>query len=149
MHLKKYYFECGVIFLNVMLRSSIFYACETYYNLKETEIRQLERIEECFLRKLFKTSKGCPISQLYLEAGHTPARYYIKKTRLLFLKCILQENPNSLISRFLSLQFKNPTIWDWASSCLQDFKDLQIEMSLGKPSKKKQEGTGPPAVSRT
>ena len=48
LHLKKYYFECGVIFLNVMLRSSIFYACETYYNLKETEIRQLERIEEVF-----------------------------------------------------------------------------------------------------
>jgi hypothetical protein len=130
LHLKKYYFECGVIFLNVMLRSSIFYACESYYNLKETEIRQLERIEECFLRKLFKTSKGCPISQLYLEAGHTPARYYIKKTRLLFLRCILQENPNSLISRFLSLQFKNPTRGDWASSCLQDLKDLQIEMSL-------------------
>ena len=118
----------GTVHFN--LRSSIFYACETYYNLKETEIRQLERIEECFLRKLFKTSKGCPISQLYLEAGHTPARYYIKKTRLLFLKCILQENPNSLISRFLSLQFKNPTRGDWASSCLQDLKDLQIEMSL-------------------
>ena len=38
LHLKKYYFECGIIFLNVMLRSSIFYACETYYNLKETEL---------------------------------------------------------------------------------------------------------------
>ena len=58
LHLKKYYFECGMIFLNVMLRSSIFYACETYYNLKETELRQLERIEEGFLRKMFKTSRG-------------------------------------------------------------------------------------------
>ena len=42
--LQKYYFECGVIFLNVTLRSSILYACETYYELKESEIRQLERI---------------------------------------------------------------------------------------------------------
>jgi hypothetical protein len=48
--MKKYYFESRMIFLNVMLRSSILYACETYYNLKEVELRQLERIEEGFLR---------------------------------------------------------------------------------------------------
>ena len=63
-----------------MLRSSILYACETYYNLKETEIRQIERIEEGFLRQLFKTPKGCPIAQLYLEAGYIPARFAIFQT---------------------------------------------------------------------
>ena len=73
--LRKYYFECAIIFLNVMLRSSILYAAETYYNLKEGEIRAIERIEECFLRQLLKTTKGCPISQLYLETGHCPARF--------------------------------------------------------------------------
>ena len=62
--LRKYYFECGMIFLNIMLRSSILYASECYYDLKETELRQLERIEEGYLRRLFKTPKGCPISQL-------------------------------------------------------------------------------------
>ena len=29
LHLKKYYFESAIIFLNVMLRSSVLYACET------------------------------------------------------------------------------------------------------------------------
>ena len=86
LHLKKYYFQAAIIFLNVILRSSILYACETFYNLKETEIRQLERIEEGFLRKMFKTSKGCPITQLYLESGLIPARFAIKKCRLLFIK---------------------------------------------------------------
>ena len=84
--LGKYYFECGIIFLNVMLRSSIIYACETYYGLTESQIRQIERIEEQYLRKLFKTSKGCPIAQLYLESGHIPARFQIFKSRLLFLQ---------------------------------------------------------------
>ena len=70
LHLKKYYFQGAIIFLNVILRSSILYACETFYNLKETEIRQLERIEEGFLRKLFQTSTGCSLAQLYLESGH-------------------------------------------------------------------------------
>jgi hypothetical protein len=118
MNLKQYYFECALIFLNIMLRSSILYASETYYNLKETEVRQLERIEENFLRKLFETTRGCPISQLYLESGHTPARYEAMRLRLLFLKYILNEKPDSLIYKFLQLQIENPTRGDWASSCI-------------------------------
>ena len=55
-----------------MLRSTILYGCESYYNLKETEVRQLEMIEEGFLRKLFKISGGCPLSQLYIESGLIP-----------------------------------------------------------------------------
>ena len=60
--------------MNAMLRSSIYYASETYYDLKENKIRKLERIEENFLRKLFKTTSGCPISMLYLETGLVPGR---------------------------------------------------------------------------
>ena len=59
--LGKYYFEVGLLFLNVMLRSTILYACETYYNLKESKVRQLERIEETYIRKLVNTTRGCPI----------------------------------------------------------------------------------------
>ena len=47
LNLQQYYFECSMILLNVILRHSILYACEAYYNLKENEIRQ-ERIEENF-----------------------------------------------------------------------------------------------------
>ena len=106
LNLKKYYFECGILFLNTILRSSILYACETYYSLKETEVRQLEMLEEVFLRRLLKTSRGCPISQLYLETGHYPARFEIKKISLLFLKYILHANPESLIYKFLQLQLE-------------------------------------------
>ena len=79
LNLRQYYFECALIFLNVMLRSSILYACKTYYNLKEFEVRQLERIEENFLRKLFKTNRGCPIYQLYLEVRGPVAVLWIPK----------------------------------------------------------------------
>ena len=115
-----------------MLHSSILYACETYYDLKENELRQLERIEEGFLRKLFGTSKGCPIVQLYLESGHFPARFAIMKIRLSFLKCILNENPESMIYKFLKLQYQNPTKGDWASNCTTDLKLLEIDLSLEK-----------------
>ena len=35
LNLRKYFYSCGIIFLNVMLRSSILYASETYYNVKK------------------------------------------------------------------------------------------------------------------
>ena len=88
LNLRKYYFESGMIFLNVMLRSSILYGSETYYDLKEGELRALERIEESFMRQLLNTAKGCPIVQMYLELGHIPARFGIMKTRMFFLKTI-------------------------------------------------------------
>ena len=98
--------------------------------ITETQIRQLERIEEGFLRKLFQTSTGCSLAQLYLESGHIPARFAIQKARLLFLKSILEEKPESVIQRFFNLQLKNPTKGDWASSCQQDLKELEINLSM-------------------
>ena len=63
---------------------------QIYYNLKENELRQIERIEEGFMRKMLNTTKGCPISQLYLELGQHPARFEIQKMRILYLKYILE-----------------------------------------------------------
>jgi hypothetical protein len=119
-----------MILLNAILRPSILYACDMYYNLKETEIRQLERIEESYLRKVLNTTKGCPIVQLYLEMGHTPARVEIQKTRLLYLQYILQQSEDSTLNKFFSLQLEMPTRGDWASTCLKDLHELDIENTL-------------------
>ena len=39
MNLKQYYFECAMVYFNVMLRGSVLYASEAYYNLTETHLR--------------------------------------------------------------------------------------------------------------
>ena len=128
--LGKYYFEVGILFQKVMLRSSILYACEVYYNLKECEIRHLERIEETYMRKLVETTKGCPINQLYLELGQTPARFDIIKQRLFFLKYVLDEDQDSLTYKVLLLQVEKPARFDWVSTCKADLKKLNIEMNF-------------------
>jgi hypothetical protein len=130
LNLQNYYFECGLIFMNIMLRSSILYACETYYNLKETEIRQIERIEESFMRQLLKTKRGCPIKQMYLELGQIPARFDILKLRLFFMKYILSQEENSLIYKFFNLQIQQPSKNDWASTCVTNLKQLDIKLTL-------------------
>ena len=130
MNLQKYYFECGVIFLNTMLRTSILYASETYYNLKESEIRQIERIEESFMRQLLNTSRGCPISQLYLELGQKPARFDIFKLQLFYLKYILNQEVKSMMFQFFKIQLENPTKGDWVSSVLDTLLQLDIHLTL-------------------
>ena len=77
--LGKYHFEAGIIFLLTMLRPSILFECETYYNLTEPEMRKLEAIEENYLIKLFGTLRTCPRVQLYSEAGIYPLRFEIMK----------------------------------------------------------------------
>ena len=130
LNLKSYYFECSILLLNVMVRSSILYASEMYYDLKEKEVRHLERIEEQYLRKVLNTTKGCPITQLYLAVGHYPARFEIQKMRLLYLKYILEEDDSSLLNKFFKLQLDFPTKGDWASTCMNDMKELDINKSL-------------------
>ena len=122
LNLKQNYFECSIIMMNVMIRSSILYASDMYYQLKETELRQLERIEESYLRQVLKTTKGCPINQLYLCLGQYPARFEIQKMRLLYLKYILHEEETSLLYKFFNLQLDMPTKGDWVSTCLNDPK---------------------------
>ena len=119
-----------MIFMNVMLRSSILYASETYYNLKETELRQIERIEEGNMRQLLQTARGCPISQIYLELGQAPARFDIFKLRLLFLKYILNQEQDSLIYKMFHLKLQNPSKVDWVSSCKENLQQLEIDFSF-------------------
>ena len=124
LHLQKYYFECGLIFMNCMLRSSILYAADTYYDLKENELRAIERIEEVFLRKLLKTTKGCPIAQIYLSVGQIPARFEIIKMRLVFMKYILEQDEAGMMNKIFILQLRQPTRGDWASTCIHNLKQL-------------------------
>ena len=95
--LGKYTLEGGMIYLNSLLRSSILFAAETMYDTKEVEYRLIERIEEDLLQKIFKTGSGCPIFQLYLESGHIPARFAIKRMKVIFFKYIISQDEGSLM----------------------------------------------------
>jgi hypothetical protein len=59
---------------------------------------------ESYMRQIFKTTKGCPITELYLSLGQIPARFEIQKMRLLYLQKILHENEESLLFKFSKLQ---------------------------------------------
>ena len=130
LNLFNYHFECGILFLKVMLRPSILYACETYINLTEIETRQIERIEESYLRQLFGAPRFCPIVQLYLESGIYPARFEIMKRTLAFLQYILKQERQSVIFQVLDLQIKNPVKGDFVSKCNSYLKQLKLKLNF-------------------
>ena len=142
LNLNQYYFECSIILMNTMLRGTILYAADMYFNMKETEIRQLERIEEEYMRKVLKTTRSCPIVSLYLSLGQTPARFEITKMRLLYLKYILEQPEEATIRKIFYLQFEKPTRGDWASTCKKDIEKLNLKVTFEEiKSMKKQQFT--------
>ena len=76
----------GLVYLNSLLRSSLLYGAEIYYNLTERNLRMIEMIEEECLKKILDTKKTCSSSLLYLQTGQLPARFHIKVMQLNFFK---------------------------------------------------------------
>ena len=116
-------------YLNSLLRSSILFAAESIYDIKESDFRQLERIEEDLIRKFFKTGRGCPIFQLYLESGHLPARFHIKRIKLVFYQYILNQNEDSMIFQFLMAQKEQPRKGDWYSETQDILEEFELNIS--------------------
>ena len=52
------------------------------------------------------------------------------RLRLLFLKYILNEKPESFIYNFLHLKFENPIRGDWAFICNNSINALKLNLSL-------------------
>ena len=88
----------------------------------------IERIEEECLSKILEAGKNCPTSLLYLETGQLPARNQIKTMMQNFLKYILDQKRESLLSKFFTAQCENPTKGDWVSN----IKKIMIEVGLDK-----------------
>ena len=121
------YFKVGIILRNCLLVSSVLFNSEAWYNVTNSELELLESIDLSFLRQLLKASKGTPKEMFYLELGILPFREIIRGRRLNFLHEILNEERNSLVSKFLKAQLKYKTKKDWINTVLEDLKYLELE----------------------
>ena len=124
-----FYFEVGLILREAMLVNGILTNAEAWYGLTDSEIELLEQVDEQFLRIFLEVGKGCPKEMLYLETGTIPLRFTIYKRRLMYLHYLLNENANSLISKFLKIQMEIPSKQDWINSVEKDLVFLDIFLS--------------------
>ena len=121
-----YTFECALIFLNSMVRSSVLYGVEAMYSVTQNEIKEIEKIEEDQMRNIFQVKTGIqvPIHIMYLDLGQVPARYQVKRYMMNFLQYLLQQDENSLLYKMIRAQQEHPTRGDWFSETMEILHEL-------------------------
>ena len=131
-HLGKYTIESGIIYFKSLLRGSLLYATESMVNLKENDVKLLERAEEATLRDLLGTEFSAPRHLLYLELGILPARFVIKQRKIKHLKHITMQDENSLMKKVFNAQIKYPSKGDWTSEVTHILEELNVDKTLKK-----------------
>ena len=129
-----YYFLVAVMFRNSMLVNSVLCNSEVWYNLSETNLSQLEAIDENLLRRIFETGGKTPKAMLYLELGIYPIRFIIQNRRVMYLHYLLT-NKNILPYRFFQAQQSNPCKGDWSETVKNDLSELDLTLSHDEISK--------------
>ena len=125
-----YYYQAANVLRNSLLLSSLLSNSESWYNLTQKDVINLESIDEILLRKIFSSPSTTPKELLYLESGNIPIRFCIMARRLNFLWYILNEEEHTLIKQFFNAQINNPVKNDWVSTVQKDLQDLDIKMNL-------------------
>ena len=123
-------FEVAIILRQSLFINGVLNNAECWYGVKESELEQLEQVDEMLLRKLLEVGQGCPKEMLFLETGLWPLRYIVMSRRLMFLHYILNEEKNSLIYKFLQAQIKKPVKDDWILTVMENLEELDIYVDL-------------------
>ena len=126
----KHFFTVFKILRESLFLNSILLNSEVWYNMKKTDIEELEKVDNILLKKVLEVPSSTPTAILHLELGTVPIRFILKTRRLMFLHYVLQEDENSLLYKFLMAQIETPKEGDWWLSVLQDINDLKLEVTL-------------------
>ena len=126
-----YYFQTALMYRTTLLLNSYLINSESWYNLSNTDIQQLESVDNIIHRRILET----PISIMHLELGTLPIKYVIKCRRLLFLQYILKEEKDSLLFKFFEAQFKFPQKGDWVLQAKEDLNEVRLNMTFDQISK--------------
>ena len=135
-----FFFEVGLILRSSNLLNGVLTNAEAWYNIKPSEIDQLEMVDESLMKRFLEAGNCCPSEMLYLETGTMPMRFVFRIRRLMYLHYLLNESENSLVNQVLLHQMKNPSKNDWINQVKNDFKVLAISLDTDEIKELSEEG---------
>ena len=103
-----FYFKTEIMMREALLVNGILFNSEIWYNISEKELRELEEVNETFLRRVLKAHSKTAIEALYLELGCIPLRYIIMSRRVNFLFYLMNLNKEELLHKFFQAQVDCP-----------------------------------------
>ena len=92
-----------------MLINGILFKNEVWHGVKESDVEELEKVDEYLLRGILRAHSKTSRAALYLESGCIPLRYILKKRRIMYLFHILSRDQNELIRKVYEAQ-KSDTV---------------------------------------
>ena len=128
--LGKFYFQAANILRSSLFLSSLISNAESWVNVSNKHVSNLEATDEQLLRDIFAAQRNTPKEMLFLETGNIPVKYVIISRRVNFLHYILCQDEDSLLSKFFAAQCADPIKGDWASTVKRDLKFLDINLSF-------------------
>ena len=81
-----------------MLINGILHNSEAWSDVKDSDVKLLEDVDEHLIRSIFKAHSKTPLEFLHLETGTVPIKFIIASRRLNYLHNILSKPEPELIT---------------------------------------------------
>ena len=124
----EHFFTIAMVLRDSMFINGILTNSEVWYGLKKSEVKALEDLDLCLLRKIFSTKVSCPKEALYLESGIISIGTIIKSRRIKYFHYLINLDETKMLSQFFNTQLEFEMKNDWTSQVKQDFIDLGVSM---------------------
>ena len=91
-------------------------------------MKKLESIDEYYLRQVLGAHSKTALEALFLETGKLPIKYVIQGRRLMYWWHLVNQDKNTLISKFYNAQKNIPIKGDWTNQIDTDKANLDIHL---------------------
>ena len=123
-----------------MVTSILTYNLEVAFNLRQSEIKSIDKIDLMLLKNALKTSSKVSRCLILLDLGLVSAEYIIKQKRANYLHTLLNSEASSISKKVFDEQLKSPIKGDFVNYIKEDLKEIGIQLSfeeIGSMSKSK------------
>ena len=128
--LGEHYFKIAFLLTESLFLNGIFFSSESWYGLKEMEIKELEKLDKILLRYIFESPKSVPVASLFLESGCVSIGTLIKARRVTFLHHLANLDESEMLFKFFKCQWDHPVQLDWTDQARLNLQELNIPVSL-------------------
>ena len=124
-----YRFQVGLELRRALFVNSVLFNCETWHNLRDSDIKDLVLIDHQLLRYICSSQAKTAIEFLYLETGSISLSHIISSRRMNYFYEIITRADSELVKRVYMAQKEKPSPGDFIHLVKSDFEFIGISFN--------------------
>ena len=120
--------EVGLELRRAWFLNSILLNMETWQNLKDNDLREINKLDNFLLGKMVGAHSKVPIEFLFLETAALLIDFILKSRRVNYLHTILNREKSELTHKIYLAQLNDRVKGDWAGMVEEDMKDIKLSL---------------------